>query len=162
MGCSDDQKHPFVPQSLHPHSTHLGVLGTRHAISLVTGQPFHSDSFAVILSHPLDYHTRFTHTSPPSSSAPRGAGWAWRNVARDVKPYQWLVWSYRLAGLPDLLIDCLVLTGSVFQDTIVVCLSCKNLDITILNHISVSHKQMWPIKRPDHALTFHTVGRSGV
>ena len=24
--------------------------------------------------HPLGYHTRFTHTSPPSSSAPSGAG----------------------------------------------------------------------------------------
>jgi hypothetical protein len=46
--------------------------------------------------HPLGYHTRFTHTSPPSSTAPRGAAWAWRNVAQDVKPYQWLVWLYGL------------------------------------------------------------------
>jgi hypothetical protein len=33
-------------------------------------------------NHPLSYHTRFTHTSPPSSKAPRGAA-GWRNVARD-------------------------------------------------------------------------------
>ena len=36
--CSDDQQHPFVPQSLHPHSTHLDVLGARHVISFDTGQ----------------------------------------------------------------------------------------------------------------------------
>lgn len=36
--CSDDQQHPFVLRSLHPHSTHLDVLGTRHVISFDTGQ----------------------------------------------------------------------------------------------------------------------------
>ena len=74
MGCSDDQQHPFVPQSLHPQSIHLGVLGTRHAISFTTGL------YSAVTPgyHPLGYHKRFTHTSPLSSDAPRGAGWAWR------------------------------------------------------------------------------------
>ena len=36
--CSDDQQHPFVPQSLHLHSTHLDVLDARQPISFNTGQ----------------------------------------------------------------------------------------------------------------------------